>query len=179
MIIKILKDGRKLIIKKAVSEEADKIIEYMNFVGGESDYLTFGKNEIKITKEDEKKIIESANSTSNSIMAEALVDGEIAGFINLAASKKRRIRHVVEMGITVRKKYWGLGIGSFLMKFIIDWAQNTDIIRKINLRVRTDNERAIKLYKKFGFKEEGILTRDFYIDGKFYDSLCMGLSIDK
>lgn len=82
------------------------------------------------------------------------------------------------MGITVRKPYWGLGIGKLLLKYLIDWAKGTGIIRKINLRVRSDNEKAIKLYEKYNFKKEGTLLRDFCINEKFYDSICMGLLID-
>jgi RimJ/RimL family protein N-acetyltransferase len=82
------------------------------------------------------------------------------------------------MGISVRKKYWGLGIGSLLLKVIIEWAKGTQVIRKIDLLTRADNEKAMKLYEKYGFRKEGILTRDMCINGIFYDSVSMGLPID-
>jgi RimJ/RimL family protein N-acetyltransferase len=46
------------------------------------------------------------------------------------------------------------------------------------LKTRTDNFKAIKLYKKLGFEEEGMLKRDILINGTFYDTLCMGMMID-
>jgi len=108
----------------------------------------------------------------------ALLDEEIVGLIVLRSGDKVRIKHIGEMGVTVKKAYHGLGIGSFLLQFLINWAKETGIIKKINLRVRTDNENAIKMYEKFNFKNEGVISRDFYINGKFYDSLFMGLLID-
>ena len=85
------------------------------------------------------------------------------------------MEHVGKFGITVRKPYWNLGIGNVLLECIVDWAKNTGVIRKIDLRVRTDNKSAIKLYKKYGFQQEGIIKRHFYIEDKFYDCLQMGL----
>jgi RimJ/RimL family protein N-acetyltransferase len=67
---------------------------------------------------------------------------------------------------------------STLIKCLINWSKGTGLIRKINLRARTDNTRGKSLYNKLGFIEEGLLKRDFLIDGKFYDSLQMGLIID-
>lgn len=174
----VLKSEDEIIIRKAAVEDGEKIIDYMYAVGEESEYLAFGANELEITIQKERQIIEDINSKDNSIMAVALLDGEIVGSIVFRGGERSRIRHVGELGVTVRKSYWGLGIGSALMEYLIEWAKDTGIIRKINLRVRTDNKSAIKLYKKYEFKEEGILTRDFCVDGKFFDSLHMGLSID-
>lgn len=71
-----------------------------------------------------------------------------------------------------------MGIGKELIKYMIDWAKDSNIVRKINLRVREDNETAIGLYTKLGFKKEGAISRDFYVAGKYYSSICMGLEID-
>jgi RimJ/RimL family protein N-acetyltransferase len=52
------------------------------------------------------------------------------------------------------------------------------VVRKINLKVRVDNEPAIRLYRSMGWVEEGHTTRDTLIGGKFNDCLFMGLPID-
>ena len=82
------------------------------------------------------------------------------------------------MGITVLRKHWGLGIGTHLIENLITWARAGGIIRKINLRTRENNHRAIALYKRLGFVVQGTLTREFYVDSEFYGSLVMGLEID-
>jgi RimJ/RimL family protein N-acetyltransferase len=53
-----------------------------------------------------------------------------------------------------------------------------DNFRKIDLLVNEENERAIKLYEKYGFVKEGLLSRDIQIDGVFYSSYHMGLKLD-
>jgi len=174
----ILKNGKELIIRRANTEDAEKMVQYMNYISGESNFLTFGENEMEITTEKQQQSIETINDKNNSIMAVALLDGEIVGSIVFRCGERIRVKHVGEMGVTVRKPYWGLGIGSFLLEFLIEWAKKTGITKKINLRVRTDNENAIKLYNKYGFEKEGVHIRDFYINGEFYDSFIMGLLID-
>ncbi|NQF14857.1 GNAT family N-acetyltransferase [Brevibacillus sp. HB1.3] len=52
---------------------------------------------------------------------------------------------------------------------LLEWAKESKVIRKINLKVRSDNDSAIHLYKKLGFKEIGTLTREFLIGDTFYD----------
>lgn len=51
-------------------------------------------------------------------------------------------------------------------------------LRRIVLHRRVDNQAAIHLYEKLGFQVEGRRSREFFIDGQFIDTLCMGLEID-
>ncbi len=174
----VLKNGKELIIRKAIAEDAEQMAQFKLHICGESDFLSFGENEIEITAERERENIQTENSKDNSVIIVAIIDGEVAGFITFKGGEKIRKRHAGEMGISVRKPYWGYGIGSLLLEVLIEWAKGTQIIKKIDLITRSDNETAKKLYEKYGFKEEGVLTRDLCIKGEFYDSIFMGLQID-
>lgn len=174
----ILRDGRELIIRKAVIPDAPRMVQYLSVIGGESDNLTFGLNEFEISVDKEELIIESMNSKDNSIMIIGEIGDQIASMLSMACGTRPRTRHVGEFGITVRKPFWGLGIGDAMLDYMIEWSRNTHIVRKINLRARVDNNKAIALYKKHGFMEEGVATRDLYINGSFIDSIIMGLEID-
>ena len=61
--------------------------------------------------------------------------------------------------IAVAKPYWGNGVGQFLMETMIDWANHTPTIRRLELTVQARNERAVHLYQKFGFDIEGTKKR--------------------
>jgi RimJ/RimL family protein N-acetyltransferase len=50
-------------------------------------------------------------------------------------------------------------------------------VTKINLRVRSDNVRAIALYERKGFEREGLLRRGMRVDDVYYDLLAMGLCL--
>ncbi len=175
---RVLRDGREIIIRRAVRSDACKMVEYVSTIGGESDNLTFGLNEFDITADKEELIIESMNSKENSLMIVAEVKGEIVSMLSFGGGIRQRTRHVGEFGISVKKAFWSLGIGSAMIDYMLEWAKDTHIIRKINLKARIDNKNAIALYRKYGFREEGVSTRDLYIHEQFYDSLLMGLEID-
>ena len=82
--------------------------------------------------------------------------------------------HKVEFGVCVLQEYWGYGIGKNLLKKSIQWADSNDI-KKITLNVLETNDKAIKLYEKYGFEVEGILTKDKILsDGKYYNTILMG-----
>lgn len=53
------------------------------------------------------------------------------------------------------KKVWGHHIGSLLLEVTLDFAENVAKLDIVSLKVRSDNERAIHLYEKYGFKKIG------------------------
>ena len=97
--------------------------------------------------------------------------------LTFEAGRRLRVRHCGEFGMSVRRPYWGLGIGSLMLETLIDWARDTEIVKKINLRVRTDNLRGIRLYKRKGFVIEGTIHREIFLDGRYYDHHWMGLEL--
>lgn len=173
-----LKNGETLIIREAMKEDAAAVIEYLNDVVCETDFLTMGKGEFNKTVAEEEEIFEAHRQSQNQIIIIAELNGEIAGLANISANNKPRQKHIGELGITVQKDHWGKGIGTKMMQAMIEWAKASGVIRKINLSVQANNEAAIKLYEKCGFEKEGTLKRDLYLNGQFYDALAMGLLID-
>lgn len=47
-----LKNGKLLTVRKVREDDAEKLIDYLNAVGGESNFLTFGKNGCRFTVEE-------------------------------------------------------------------------------------------------------------------------------
>jgi RimJ/RimL family protein N-acetyltransferase len=165
-------------IRKAVVSDAAAMIEYLGIIGGESDFLTFGQGEFGMSVEEEAAFIEASLKKDNALFLIAEAEGRVVGNLNFSGGQRKRTAHAGEFGVSLLREYWGKGVGEELVRHLIEWSRGSGIIRKINLRVRTDNKRGITLYRKLGFEEEGILRRDFQIDGVFYDALLMGLLID-
>jgi len=70
---------------------------------------------------------------------------------------------------------WGKGYGSDFFRVLISYLFEEMNLRKIFLDVFAFNERAVKLYKKLGFTEEGRLKECVYRSGEYHDELIMGL----
>lgn len=170
-----LKDGRELVIRKAEEKDAEIFLQYFNTVGAETDFLSFGAEGPKLTVEEEKEVFRSSTPKNFFLIAE--IEEKIVGSCSINTNEKRiRSAHFGELGIVVLKNYWNLGIGYNLIKTAIKYGKQAGL-KKINLDTRKDNQKAINLYKKLGFKEEGIITRGTLINNKFYDLLIMGLEI--
>ncbi len=102
-------------------------------------------------------------------------DGQVVGTAGLhpAAATQIRRRHVALIGISVAPEAQGQGVGSALMHAMCDYADRWMGVLRIELTVYTDNERAIALYRKFGFEIEGRFRGYAMRDGHFTDAFSM------
>ncbi len=164
-----------LLIREAEVEDAGALLTYIENVSGESDYLTFGPGEFELTEREEAEFLRACRASDNEVYLLALAGDEIVGTLNFSAGHRSRVRHSGELGMSVRKAYWGQGVGSGLLDTLLNWARQTRVIKKINLRVRVDNHRAILLYERRGFVREGTLRKEVFLDGVYYDLEWMGL----
>lgn len=164
-------------IRKAVALDAESILEYCKVVGAESDNLTFGAEGVSITLEKERDYLESILHSSKQLYLVAVDNGDIIGTAVFSSLTKARLAHRAEISISVRKKMWGNQIGTRFMEQIIEFAKNTAGTEIISLEVRSDNERAIALYKRFGFEKIGTFKGYMKINGTDVDCDIMELSL--
>ena len=84
-----------------------------------------------------------------------------------------RTRHCAGIGMMVHKDYQGMGVGTKLMGALLDIADNWLMLKRVELSVFVDNERAIRLYKKFGFSTEGRKIKAGIRSGEYVDEYIM------
>lgn len=171
------KDGKLFIIREATDQDAAGLIEYLNRIGGESDFLLAGADEWDITVAEEKKFLNEMNSNPNNLFRIAELAGEIAGVVSLKALSSKRVAHNCELGVSVRKKYWHQGIGSALMREAIAYARQSGTLKVIHLMVFASNHPAIALYQKLGFETIGINKDYVKLNGSYQDAVLMCLSL--
>lgn len=70
---------------------------------------------------------------------------------------------------------WSRGYGSETTTLMVDYSFNTLNLHRIQLHVAVENETAVKVYKKTGFKIEGTLREAMYYNGKYRDFYMMGI----
>lgn len=96
------------------------------------------------------------------------LDSEIVGFAGITI-----ILDIAELNnVVIKKNKRGYGYSSLLLKELIKIAKSHNC-SKLNLEVASNNEIAINLYKKFGFKQVGTRT-NYYKD---IDALLFTLDI--
>lgn len=119
-----------------------------------------------------------ANLDNNSHMFVAVTEvspGEelIIGSAGLTVYNELRLRHSASLGIMVHKDYQNMGVGTALMKTLLDLADNWLMLVRVELLVYEDNKRAIHLYEKFGFVKEGVKRMAAIRNGKYTNEIIM------
>ena len=141
-------------------------------------FLARNPGEFCITVEQEKAYIERVLNDNYEDWFITEYEGKVIGQCSVGlVGKNERYCHRAEVTFVVLKDYWGIGIGKKLMQQCIDWCKNKNIYQ-IELKVVTENERAIKMYESFGFKVTGKIPKALhYPDGSFADEQIMLLEL--
>jgi putative acetyltransferase len=87
--------------------------------------------------------------------------------------KSPRRAHAMALGMGVVTAWQGQGVGSALMAALVDLADNWLNVFRLELTVYVDNERAIALYRKFGFETEGTHRCYALRAGEYVDAYAM------
>jgi RimJ/RimL family protein N-acetyltransferase len=103
----------------------------------------------------------------------ALTAGDIVGLIFVIDSGFG----LGEIGMMVAREWRGRGVGSALVAAAIEWGRENGL-HKLTLSVFPHNEAAIRLYRKFGFAEEGRREKQIRrANGEIWDLIEMGLQL--
>jgi RimJ/RimL family protein N-acetyltransferase len=160
----------KLEFRGLLIEDAEWIAEAENDEEAAKYWEAFPRTEHEFKQQIRKVLKEGRVQT---IIAE--LNGKPVGRAEVGP-ETGRCSHVAELGIFVKRKHWGKGIGSALMREAIKLARQLRF-RKLALTTTEGNERAIRLYKKFGFEIEAYMSEYVYVDGSWRKEYIMGLEL--
>lgn len=104
----------------------------------------------------------------------AVENGEVVGFSVLIANREPCRSHSAFIAVMVDTNFQQKGIGYKLLKQLVDRADNELMLHRLELLVLTDNEKAIKLYKKLGFMVEATKKHAAVVKGAFVSEYLMG-----
>ena len=122
----------------------------------------------------ETKINQLADSPRGVYLV-AEVDGVITAHGLLEPLHLESSQHVAQLSMAVHVGHQGHGLGEKLLLNLKDWARTRTNLEKIELHVCSTNSRALALYKKHSFKEEGRFLRRVKLnDDTYIDDIKMG-----
>lgn len=79
----------------------------------------------------------------------------LVGFIAVSRGVFSKIRHVATLVMGVQQAYWGSGVADKLIQPALAWADKEGVTR-IELTTASDNQRALRFYRRHGFVQEGV-----------------------
>lgn len=99
--------------------------------------------------------------------------GVAVGLANLKQAGLPRLAHGGEVGLMVHPDWQGRGVGTALMRAVLDLADNWLLLHRLELEVLATNQRAQDLYARLGFAIEGRKREAAVVDGRYVDVLLM------
>lgn len=83
---------------------------------------------------------------------------------------------VAEIGIVIgAEENRGRGVGTEALKLLQTFVFKSLNLNRLEIKVRDFNARAIRCYLKSGFLEEGRLRQNFFVNGKYHDTICLSM----
>ncbi len=159
------------VIRPVKLEDAASINEIRRMDGVREN--TLGIFSERVTRSED--FIKGLNEYEHLIVAEVDENGvkKAVGLIGLHANRNPRLRHSAIIGIMVHADYQGKGIGTALLKKVIDLADNWLMLVRLELTAFVENEGAVKLYRSLGFQIEGTKKYAAIRSGKYADEYLM------
>ena len=159
-------------IRKAKVQDAPAFVALFRRLNSETAFMLFEPGEALVTVEQQEQIFEHAARTDSGVTFVCEEAGELIGFVSGRRGAVRRQAHCFYIVMGILQAWVGRGLGRSLLEELEAWAQSKGLHR-LELIVNYDNDRAIRLYQKFGFEREGVKRDALKIDGEYVDALYM------
>jgi RimJ/RimL family protein N-acetyltransferase len=169
------KDHRSFRVRQARKQDAAAMLRYAEALFAEPGLsLLYSPGEFSKTLAEEEEFIESY-SRPNALILLAVAGDEVIGSLAFRAGTLARTGHDGTFGVAVAQHWRGVGVGSVLIERMITWAKGHREIERIGMEVFETNPGALRLYRRFGFQEEGRRRAAVRLDDRRVDAIQMAL----
>ncbi len=158
--------------RKITPVDADKFNALYKEIETQSDYMLYEAHERPTTNEQQRATLERLENIPETAIFVAEENENLLGFIAVISESpsKRKFQRYVAMGVL--EQHHGKKIGQGLMEKCISFCKDQNV-KRIELTVVCENEKAVNLYKKFGFEIEGTKRCSLMIRDRFLDEYYM------
>lgn len=166
------KNGLNVTVREISKKDLENLNEILN-QGNVNNFLHINGSSFEETlRYYENYLSERRIGLKYELVAE--INKKVVGATIIELGKYKR-SHTGKFAIFIHSQYQGLGIGTILMKQIIDFAKKLGLKRIEANNIHSDNKVALNLYKKLGFKIEGLAKKAIRKNGKLIDGYHIGL----
>ncbi|MCR5355442.1 MAG: GNAT family N-acetyltransferase [Lachnospiraceae bacterium] len=156
-----LKNGKEALIRNAVKEDGEAVLDIFNLTHEETDYLLSYPDENCFGLTQEEEYLDAKAQSENEVELLAIIDGKVVGMAGISAiGDKYKLKHRASFGISIVRDSWSIGIGKALSNACIKCAREAGY-EQLELEAVGENENAIALYKSLGYEEFGRNPRGF------------------
>ena len=170
------KKGRQVVFRYPKEDDTKAMLQFINELISEDTFIT-AHSQFK-TEEEEQQYLDNLLEEvdlGKKIHLAVEVDGKYAGNGELRKQPHRKA-HVGELGISLRKEFREDGIGTELLKTLIELGKAARL-RLLTLNVFETNHHALHLYQRLGFRRAGMVPGAIHFKGEYVGEVKMYLSL--
>lgn len=170
----VFPNGEKANIRSANVDDAEAIKDLRETTSKETHFMARCPEDGPMNLENIRNGIQSMASSDTNFLVTAFIDNEVVGDLGVSLVRPHlKYLHRGYLGMSIRQKYTGMGLGTFMMKLALEQAKINGF-EQVELGVYADNIKAQHLYKKMGFVECGRTPHAFKLsDGTYVDEILM------
>jgi len=165
------KDNRQVILRTPRWEDLDDFLELINSLVEEGADILRSE---KVSRKEEIDFLARVLSRlekGEMFYLVAEIDGQVVA-VSEINKRDGYEKHVGVIGIAIKEGFRDIGIGTEMMKTLIEQAQKIGL-KVLTLSAFATNTRAIHVYEKVGFIKTGFIPKKRFKDGKYTDEIIM------
>ena len=168
------KSGKVITIRPPRMSDANSALEFINTLSNEHTYITM-QGEQQTLKDEQKYLRNMLKKirSHNAVQLLALDGNKVIA--NTTIELGIRVNHHIGMfGIAISDGYRDGGLGSSLIKLLLEYAKdNLPDLKIVELKCFASNSKAIHVYQKLGFVQHGLLPKAVLYKGEYIDEIMM------
>jgi GNAT superfamily N-acetyltransferase len=171
------RNGLNVTLRPAVSADAGGIISTLKSPADERSYVLM--EHFGYSTAAESNYIEAMDNTRNLLLVAAQED-EIIGILGAFRTGERGrpdATGCLDIGLHIKETYRGLGIGSRMLEYSIEWARSHGF-KQLKACIFTTNMASLSIFKRCGFDEQSNKPRNIRLGKKVVAEICLVKQID-
>jgi len=168
----VTKHGKEVVLRTPRWEDLDDFLELINSIVDEGAEIMIDERKTREEEVDWLSGVMARMEKGKTIHVVAEVDGKVVASSEITRGGFRCDNHLGHLGIIIRSGYRDMGIGTEMMKVLLEQARIMGL-KIITLSAFSTNRRAIHVYEKAGFEETGRIPNGLYKNGSYLDRVIM------
>ena len=171
------RDGQEVVLRTLTWNDLDDLMAMINSLVEERADILIDE---KVSRDEEIDWLSRALARlerDEVFYLAAEVSGKVVGNSEIGRKTSGHDKHVGTLGIVISNGYRNLGIGTEMIKTLIEQAHAMNL-KLLTLSVYATNERARHVYQKLGFADTGRIPKKFFKEGRYVDETTMARALD-
>lgn len=166
-----LPNGKELELRPAAQGDEPALLAFFKQLSSETEFMSLYPEE---TDDFVPDFFATYLHQPQHLLLLGLIDNHLIGAVSIKQQSFYKNAHIGVLAIGILHSCWNLGIGRRMMTTATRWAGIHKQLEMIELSVSANNEKAIQLYRNFGFLEYGRMPNAIRLkDGEYVDTVCM------